>query len=220
MSTFYPHDHTRDYPDGWHAMFSGSKHSWANWSPEDVKDKVIARVSSEDARTIGTIIHAEAATNIRNKTIIPRKDVAEFLITRAILLGGIPRKEFDPKVYVNNFYHYCNDAIKLGMSAEFKIKPFSDSLYFGGTADALKFEDGKLIIFDLKTGSNNVSMEQLLIYAAFFCLEYGIRPGDIQTTLKIYQENKKQTMNPSTPQLVKLMDLTVTINDYISEWRR
>lgn len=38
-----------------------------------------------------------------------------------------------------------------------------------------------LRIHDLKTGISPVHMDQLLIYAALFCLEYKIKPGSIDT---------------------------------------
>ena len=40
-------------------------------------------------------------------------------------------------------------------------------------------------------------MEQLLIYAALFCLNYGIRPGDISFELRIYQNNEINVCNPT-----------------------
>ena len=33
-------------------------------------------------------------------------------------------------------------------------------------------------------------MEQLLIYAAYFCLEYGFKPRDIDIELRIYQNDE------------------------------
>ena len=44
-----------------------------------------------------------------------------------------------------------------------------------------------LRIHDLKTGKVPAHIEQLMIYAALFCLEYSIKPSDIDTELRIYQ---------------------------------
>ena len=45
-----------------------------------------------------------------------------------------------------------------------------------------------LRIHDYKSGTVPGHMEQLQIYAALFCLEYKIRPSDIDMELRIYQE--------------------------------
>lgn len=47
----------------------------------------------------------------------------------------------------------------------------------------------RLDIHDLKTGKVPAHIEQLMIYAALFCLEYGIKPSDIDTELRIYQSD-------------------------------
>lgn len=58
---------------------------------------------------------------------------------------------------------------------------------FFGTADSISFRNGVLRIHDLKTGKTPVHMDQLMVYAALFCLEYKIKPGDIDFELRIYQ---------------------------------
>lgn len=82
---------------------------------------------------------------------------------------------------------YVNDAISLHMKAE---QPLYFSPYCFGTADAISFVGDKLTIHDLKTGITPASLHQLEIYAALYCLDYDIRPGDIDTTLRIYQNNE------------------------------
>ena len=71
-------------------------------------------------------------------------------------------------------YAYVNDAIGFKMSTEVVLYY---SPYFFGTADAISFRNNKLRIHDLKTGKSG-HMEQLEVYAALFCLEYKIKPGD------------------------------------------
>ena len=79
---------------------------------------------------------------------------------------------------------YVNDAIG------FKLRP-EQILYYSpncfGTADAIDLRGDLLRIHDLKTGKVPAHIEQLMIYAALFCLEYGIKPSDIDTELRIYQ---------------------------------
>jgi hypothetical protein len=59
-----------------------------------------------------------------------------------------------------------------------------------GTVDAISYRHRILRISDLKTGVTRTSEHQLEVYAALFCLEYGIDPfsmRDIQ--LRIYQDD-------------------------------
>ena len=87
------------------------------------------------------------------------------------------------------FNMYVNDAIKYKMSPEVLLY-YSDNCF--GTADAIIFDDKKrtLRIHDLKTGVTPAHMEQLEIYAAFFCLEYQKNPEDIMIVLRLYQNNE------------------------------
>lgn len=81
---------------------------------------------------------------------------------------------------------YVNDAIGFGMTPE-QVLYYSENCF--GTADAISFRDNVLRIHDFKSGVTPAHMEQLIIYAALFCLEYGYRPQDIQIILRIYQSN-------------------------------
>jgi hypothetical protein len=71
---------------------------------------------------------------------------------------------------------YVNDAIGYRMSPE-RVLYFSDNAF--GTTDSITFRNNVLRIHDLKTGVTPAHMEQLEIYAAFFCLEYKKNPEDI-----------------------------------------
>ena len=82
---------------------------------------------------------------------------------------------------------YVNDAIGYGMSPE-RVLYFSDNAF--GTTDAISFKNNILRIHDLKTGVTPAHMEQLEIYAAFFCLEYQKNPEDIMIILRLYQNNE------------------------------
>lgn len=82
------------------------------------------------------------------------------------------------------FNQYVNDAIGYRMTPE-QVLFYSFNAF--GTTDAICFRDGLLRIHDLKTGVSPVSMRQLEIYAALFCLEYEKKSPDIE--LRIYQEN-------------------------------
>ena len=82
---------------------------------------------------------------------------------------------------------YVNDAISYRMDTEVVL---FYSEYFFGTADAICFKDGLLRIHDLKTGKRKAKMEQLEVYAALFCLEYRVKPEEIEMELRIYQNDE------------------------------
>ena len=98
---------------------------------------------------------------------------------------------------------YVNDAINYKMRAE-QVLYYSDNCF--GTADAICFRNKKLRIHDLKTGDTPTHMEQLLIYAALFCLEYKVKPGDITFELRIYQGNDALVCNPTAEDILPIMD--------------
>lgn len=104
---------------------------------------------------------------------------------------------------------YVNDAIGYKMSPE-QILYHSDNCY--GTADAISFRRNFLRIHDLKTGVNDASFHQLEIYVALFCLEYGVRPGEIEIELRIYQNDDVQTLEPTVEDVVRIMDLIMAFD--------
>lgn len=106
-------------------------------------------------------------------------------------------------------YSYINDAIGFKMSTEVVLY-YSD--FFFGTADAICFRNNKLRIHDLKTGITPVHIEQLEIYAALFCLEYKIRPSDIEIELRIYQNDEILYHNPEPEDILEIMDKIVHLN--------
>ena len=111
-------------------------------------------------------------------------------------------------------YAYVDDAIGYRMSTEVVLY-YSDRFF--GTADAISFRDGFLRIHDLKTGKLPVHMEQLEIYAALFCLEYKVKPGDIQIELRIYQNDEIIYHNPTAEDIVPIMDKIVHLDKLLSK---
>ena len=99
---------------------------------------------------------------------------------------------------------YVNDAIGYGMTPEVLL--YYDANCFG-TADAIYFGEKKLRIHDLKTGISPTHMEQPLIYAALFCLEYKVRPQDIQTELRIYQSDDVLIETPEPEAIQSVMGI-------------
>ena len=112
---------------------------------------------------------------------------------------------------------YVNDAIGFRMTPE-QILYYSQNCF--GTADSISFRDGLLRIHDLKTGLTPAHMEQLIVYAALFCLEYGVKPGEIEYELRLYQSNEIIVSNPTAEDIAPVMDKIVTFDRIIDEIRR
>lgn len=98
---------------------------------------------------------------------------------------------------------YVNDAIKYQMSCEQPLY-YSDNCF--GTADTLSFRRNELRIHDLKTGLSSTSVKQLEVYAALFCLEYGVSPFDIKIELRIYQRDDIRVFEPVPEAILTIMD--------------
>lgn len=107
---------------------------------------------------------------------------------------------------------YVNDAIGFKMTPE-QVLYFSENCF--GTADSISFKNNLLRIHDLKTGSSPTSMHQLEIYAALFCLEYRIKPGEISFELRIYQNDEVEIYNPTVEDIAPIMDTIVTFDKRI-----
>lgn len=127
---------------------------------------------------------------------------------QCIRLGQkLPRSEKTLNMYVN-------DAIGFKMIPE-QILVYSENCF--GTADAILFRNNFLRIHDLKTGVIPAHMEQLLIYASLFCLEYHVKPGEIEMELRIYQNNDVQIANPTAEDIVPIMDKIITADKIIKK---
>ena len=114
-------------------------------------------------------------------------------------------------------YSYVNDAIGFNMSTEVVL--FYSENFFG-TADAISFRNNFLRIHDLKTGRRPVHMEQLEIYAALFCLEYKIKPGDIHMELRIYQNDEILVYEPTAEDILPIMDKIVHVDKMLEKIER
>lgn len=109
---------------------------------------------------------------------------------------------------------YVNDAIGFNMTPEQPLY-YSENCF--GTADAIAFRNDILRIHDFKSGLVPAHMEQLIVYAALFCLEYDIRPNDIQTELRIYQSNEILVHEADAVDILPVMDKIVRFDQIIKE---
>jgi hypothetical protein len=109
---------------------------------------------------------------------------------------------------------YVNDAIGYRMTPE---QPLFYSENAFGTADAICFHNDFLRIHDLKTGVLAVSMHQLEVYTAMFCLEYKKDPRAIQIELRIYQNNEILCHIPEPEVILIIMDKIVRFDKMIAK---
>jgi len=115
----------------------------------------------------------------------------------AIRLGiKLPRSQ-------NTLSMYVNDAIGYRMTPEQPLY-YSDNCF--GTADAVSFRRNLLRIHDLKTGVNQTSERQLEVYAALFCLEYRMKPFEIEIELRIYQNDEIRIYEADPDVIVHIME--------------
>lgn len=112
---------------------------------------------------------------------------------------------------------YVNDALDLNLSPEVLLY-YSDFCF--GTADAIGYQSGKLIIHDLKTGVIPAHMEQLEIYAALFCLEYGHKPSELDMTLRIYQNKEILEFKPEVDDILPIMDTIIRFDNILKGSRQ
>lgn len=129
---------------------------------------------------------------------------------QCILLGQkLPKSQKTLNMYVN-------DAIGFKMTPEQPLY-YSENCF--GTADSISFKKDILRIHDLKTGVTPAHMEQLEIYAALFCLEYRVKPSDIQMELRLYQNNEILIHNPTAEDIVPIIDKIVSFDKILNEVR-
>lgn len=98
---------------------------------------------------------------------------------------------------------YVNDAIGYRMEPEMPLY-YSDNAF--GTADAVCFRKNLLRIHDLKTGFTPAKFRQLEVYAAYFCLQYGFRPFDIEIELRIYQNDQVLIQETDPDVIFRIME--------------
>ena len=146
-------------------------------------EKILATYNNMKAKEMGTRLHAWA------------KETIDLGIKQ-------PRSK-------KTIYAYVNDAIGYKMDTEVVL--FYSPRFFG-TADSICFRNGTLRIHDLKTGVTKVHMEQLMIYAALFCLEYKSKPSDIEMELRIYQSDEVLYHNPTAESISSSMDRIVYLD--------
>ena len=174
--------------EGLHAPFSASQSSWLRYSD----DKAIEVYRNKKAAEMGTRLHEWAAETINLGIKQPKSKKTLSL--------------------------YVNDAIGFKMNTEVVL---FYSKYFFGTADAICFRNGMLRIHDLKTGKSGKiedHIDQLKVYASLFCLEYKVKPGEINMELRVYKEDEVLVYNPTADEILPVMDKIVHLNKILESY--
>lgn len=217
--TFNPHNELK----GTHALFSPSQSSWLGYDDNKIADRVLNQYRAP----LGTEIHEYAAMEIRLnhrkrtlKSVIhgiesyiyskysnlsPDGNVPKYYTTLIENVTRLPKEVFELLV------QYINDGIGFKMTTEQPIK-YSENIY--GTADTIAVSldetEKSLRIHDLKTGDNPGHMDQLVTYAALFCLEYGskynFKPQDLTYELRLYQWDEIIYYNPTPEEIINVMN--------------
>ena len=144
----------------------------------------------------------------RNFIAVQKGTVLHEFAAQCIRLGQkLPRSRKTLNMYVN-------DAIGYRMIPE-QVLYYSENCF--GTADSIVFRDNLLRIHDFKSGVTPASMNQLKIYTALFCLEYLIRPEDIDVELRIYQMDEVNIYVPENDEIIEIMNKIKNFDKIISK---
>ena len=152
------------------------------------ESKIVERYSNFLAVQEGTILHDFAAQCIKLGQKLPRSN--------------------------KTLNMYVNDAIGFKMVPE-QVLFYSENCF--GTTDSIAFRNDLLRIHDYKSGAIPAHIEQLEVYAALFCLEYKIKPSDIDMELRIYQNNEILYHKPTVEDIAPIMDRIITFDKIIKK---
>ena len=181
--------------EGRHSFLSPSKYHWVNYDDE----KILSSYDKHMTAALGTRLHAWAAETIKLGLHQPNNS--------------------------KTINMYVNDCIGYRMSIEVSL---AYSVNAFGTADAIWFGDHPnpesqwkqlLRIFDLKNGSSPTSKTQLECYAALFCLEYRVRPMEIDYDLRIYQNDAIEQFETDPEDIAYIMDRYIVADRLIESMK-
>ena len=194
--------------DGYHAILSASQNAWLNY---DSEEQFIRLVKAKYAPVIGTSLHELARKLIEDGQRLKKN--GKCLVYFYLRQKKIPKKMIDIDIWYEAFMTYVNDAIMFKMTPEI---PMFYTDYAGGTTDCISF-DGKLLrIHDLKTGIVPAKMDQLEVYAAYFCLWKKIKPHDIDIELRIYQADQILSLRPEADEIYAIIQKIIDGNNIVA----
>ena len=196
--------------EGCHAFLGASKYSWRNKTNEEL----IETYKSSFATSIGTMLHAYAADSIRFREKLRKGDAKG--VKFDLMRKGIPEYAIDISAWFPTLMSYINDGVAFQMDPEIVLY-YSDLCF--GTADSIQLSENNTLlrIHDLKTGTTPAKMDQLLIYAGLFYLEYGFKPEKIRTELRIYQLDEIIVHEPEIEEIREVMKAIVEKDRVLQE---
>ena len=201
--------------EGKHAMLSASSWRWLN----DDMDSLTNRLRSQYATEIGTVLHNVACEHIKYRIKMNKYDKKNVMLR--LLASGIPGfivDSIDLDSIFENLMAYVNDGVGFKMQPEVVLY-YSDNFF--GTTDTIHYseKDRFLRIHDYKSGTTPAHMEQLLIYAALFCLEYRMKPTEFDSELRIYQNNNVVFHNPAPEEIAIISDKIITFDNHLRKMK-
>lgn len=207
---------------GKHAIFAPSSASWLNYDDIKIADKI----RNQYRKALGTELHEFVAqqivlshkpTTIKNliqglENYIYTKYQCDDIENKQAPYGFVLLKQISnvPKEAFETAKAYISDGIAFHMAVE---QPLYYSECVFGTADTISFRDSLLRIHDYKSGDTPAGMDQLQTYAALFCLEYVIKPKDIDIELRLYQHGEIGTLCPTVEETETIMDQIVAVTN-------
>lgn len=200
--------------EGKHAILSASSWRWIN---DDI-EALTMRICSQYLPTIGTILHDVARKHIKHRIKLNKYDKKNVMLE--LVEQGIPATVIDTinfDAMYENLMLYVNDCVAFKMTPEVVLR-FSNNFF--GTSDAIKYEEDNrfLRIHDYKSGTTPAHMEQLIIYAALFCLEYGIKPTSLSgCELRIYQAPEPVIYEPAPEEIVNVIETIITFDNFMTK---
>lgn len=189
---------------GKHAVLGASKYSWLNYDDEQLWKAYVNSFATD----IGTLTHDYAKDKIIFRQRMEDHPSEKNALMLHLLKNGIPFGVIPIDSIFYNMLPYVNDAIGFKMTPE-QVLYYSDYLF--GTADTISFSRNVLRIHDLKTGVRPASMDQLMIYAALFYLEYKkeVNFSKCKTELRIYQNQEVVVHTPTNEEISGIMDKVI-----------
>ena len=207
-------DHRR--LEGKHSYLSCSQPSWENRNEE----QLIKMYYSKFATDIGTAVHAFAHDCIIRKLKVNENDyhmIDYYLQVIYPLQTGviIPKGAYDSVTLMKTVSLFVNDMIGFRMDSEIVL--CYDEEFAFGTTDGIRCDDKEKIIRigDLKSGVNPAKMVQLLLYDAYYCLEYKKNPKEYKHELRIYQNGNIIEYFPMGEEVEEHMKNIVTATEIL-----
>ena len=180
--------------EGQHAFLSASKHSWINYTDDELVKSYYSFVAAKE----GTKKHELAALLISQKEPLPD-------IRRTLNM-------------------YVNDAIEFNMRPEQKLyfsdNAFgtADAISFDEDKGFLRIHDLKTGVTPVTDKLGR--LPQLEVYAAYFLLEYDFDLRETEIELRVYQNDDIIVERPYVDDIAPIMDRIVYFDKLIEQIKR